>query len=93
MNQLKEKGYSDNIPSHELKQMNPFEWVIDDMHRFEGDSNPSDNSILYAISKKDGTKKIMLINAYGVGSEKEVDNFIENLNSKNNMAKKDRSET
>lgn len=82
MNQLKEKGYNGNIPTDELNTLNPSEWVIDDIHRFEGNSNPADNSILYAISKKEGTQKMMLINAYGVDTEKNVTDFIENLNTK-----------
>lgn len=81
MNQLKEEGYNDNIPTDELKSLNPSDWVIDDTHRFEGNSNPADNSILYAISKKDKSQKMMLINAYGVDADKNMNDFIEKLNS------------
>ena len=35
------------------------------MHRFEGMSSTDDNSILYAISSKDGIKGT-LVDAYGV---------------------------
>lgn len=82
MNLLKDKGYNDNIPPDELKKLNPAEWVIDGIHRFEGKSNPSDNSILYAISRKDGSQKTLLISAYGVDAEKNVNGFIEQLTSK-----------
>lgn len=40
---------------------------IDKHFRFEGNSNPSDNSILYAISIDDKFKGV-LIDAYGVDS-------------------------
>ena len=33
-------------------------------YRFEGDSNPDDNSILYAIETSDG-RKGLLVDAYG----------------------------
>lgn len=82
MNQLMEEGYNDNILTDELKSLNPSEWVIDSIHRFEGNSNPADNSILYGISKKDGTEKMMLINAYGVDTEQHINDFIENLDTK-----------
>lgn len=82
MNQLNEKGYNGNISSDELKKLNPSEWVIDHIHRFEGDSNPDDNSILYAISKRDGTQKTILVNAYGTDTETGFNNFIEKLDKK-----------
>lgn len=80
MNQLNEEGYDANIPNDEIKLLNPAEWEIDDFHRFEGETNPGDNSILYAISKKDGSRRIMLISAYGADSEVEINEFIENMN-------------
>ena len=79
MNQLKEKGYNGNLTDEDIKQLNPLEWVIDEIHRFEGNTNPADNSILYAISKKDHTLKTLLINAYGVDAESWVSNFIAKL--------------
>ncbi|TPV35383.1 phosphoribosylpyrophosphate synthetase [Paucihalobacter ruber] len=79
MNQLKEKGYNGNIPTDDLTSLNPSDWNIDDIYRFEGNSNPADNNILYAISKKDGTQKMMLINAYGVDAKSDINNFIEKI--------------
>lgn len=79
MNQLKDQGYGDNIPIGQLVELNPSDWVIDKIYRFEGESNPSDNSILYAISHKNGTDKKMLINAYGMDSKDEVGNFVEQI--------------
>ncbi|MCI4667385.1 MAG: hypothetical protein MRZ79_04430 [Bacteroidia bacterium] len=42
------------------------EFTIDAVHRFEENTDPSDNSVLYAISSGDGSVKGMLIDAYGV---------------------------
>lgn len=79
MNQLQEEGYTGNITSDQIKQLNPSEWEIDNIHRFEGNTNPGDNSILYAISRKDGKLKTLLVNAYGSDSGAVISNFIKSL--------------
>src|SRR5258705_11123918 len=45
---------------------NDFEIV--EIHRFEGDSDPSDEAVVYAIESKDGTKGV-LVNGYGISAE------------------------
>lgn len=53
------------LESKSLKQSwSPEELTVVKFYRFEGDSNPSDNSILYLIETKDG-KKGMLVDSYG----------------------------
>lgn len=47
------------------KDFKPAEFTIEHTYRFEGMTNPSDNSVLYGIEASDGTKGI-LIDAYGV---------------------------
>ncbi|NNE76232.1 MAG: phosphoribosylpyrophosphate synthetase, partial [Pricia sp.] len=46
-------------------EIHPEDFEVDEMHRFEGMSSTDDNSILYAISSKDGIKGT-LVDAYGV---------------------------
>ncbi len=41
---------------------------VDEVHRFEGDSNPSDSSIVYAITSSSGVKGT-LVNAFGMYAE------------------------
>lgn len=73
---LKERGYTENfnLQSDCLEcralslQLHPEDFRIDEYHRFEGDSNPDDNSVVYAISSKDGVKGV-LVDAYGMYSE------------------------
>lgn len=63
---------------------NPDEVQIINFYRFEGESDPSENAIMYTIETKDGTKG-SLIDAYGVYSDDKISKFIsevENINKK-----------
>jgi hypothetical protein len=48
---------------------------IVDFYRFEGESNPDDMSILYAIECNDGTRGT-ISNSYGPLADTEVDEFL-----------------
>lgn len=73
VNGLKQRGFNidfnlsfDCITCHETPvNLLPSEFEIVEVHRFEGATNPSDSSILYAIESKHGQKGT-LVNAYGV---------------------------
>ena len=47
----------------------PKEFVVDEYYRFDGNTNPGDESVLYAISSKKYQLKGILIDAYGTYSE------------------------
>lgn len=47
-------------------------------YRFEGDANPSDMSVIYAI-ETDDNKKGVFIDAYGTYASKEVAEFIKSI--------------
>ena len=49
-------------------RLNPEEFNIDEVYRFEGDSNPDDNAVLYAISSSTGVKGT-LVDGYGPYSD------------------------
>ena len=83
---LKKRGYNADLnlkptciecPSYNL-QLYPEDFTIDEFHRFEGMSNPSDNSIVYAISSNSGIKGV-LVDAYGVYAESLSDGMIAKL--------------
>jgi len=49
-------------------EIRPEDFKVDKIYRFEGMSSTDDNSILYAISSKNGIKGL-LVDAYGVYAE------------------------
>lgn len=53
----------------------PDEIKISNFHRFEGNSNPDDSSILYLIDTNDG-RKGTLIDAYGAYADATISSFI-----------------
>jgi len=71
---LKAKGYTldfniafDNIKCEEHGIcLNPNEFEITESYRFEGDSNPSDEDVVYAVESKDGKTKGTITSAFGV---------------------------
>lgn len=58
--------------------LRPDEFEIKEVYRFEGESNPEDNSIVYGIASKYGLNGI-LINAYGVYSDAYSDALVSKL--------------
>ena len=66
----------------------PDEVRILNFYRFEGDSDPADNSILYAIETGDGTRGT-LVDAFGAYSDPKVTAFmqkVEEINKKTNKS-------
>ena len=56
----------------------PEEVTIVDFYRFEGESNPDDMSILYAIETTDGVKGT-IATAYGTYGDTNVDEFLKTV--------------
>jgi hypothetical protein len=73
-NDLYKRGYTANLglegdtiddKEHDI-HMAADDFEIDEFYRFEGASNPSDTSIVYAISSPKYNLKGVLVNAYGM---------------------------
>lgn len=72
MNKLQTDGYTENFIAKEKgieapstkKVYEPCDVKIRNFYRFEGESDPADNTIVYAIETHDGIKG-MLVDAYG----------------------------
>lgn len=84
---LKSQGYSREfeISGDQLKctssgvELKPTDCKVDGTYRFEGESNPSDMSIVYAISAPKKDLKGTLVSAYGVYSEPLKDELVKLL--------------
>ncbi len=60
----------------------PEEFVIDQHFRFEGNSDPDDEAIVYAISSAKFNLKGTLVNGYGINSNAAADELIKTLSEK-----------
>lgn len=86
MQSLKKEGYTHEFDVKDGKLVEPYinasfiaeDIVIDNFYRFEGESNPSDSSILYAITTKSGLKGT-LVDAYGVYSDEATAIFLKKV--------------
>jgi hypothetical protein len=60
-------------------QLSPAEFEIDEVYRFEGDTDPADEMILFAISSKKHNVKGIVLNAYGMYSNSLSSKIVERL--------------
>lgn len=73
LNQLKDEGYKIdfNLSTSHLTcsrkkiKLSPSEFTVDKMFRFEGESDPADSAVLYAVSSKKNDLKGVLVNGFG----------------------------
>jgi hypothetical protein len=86
INKLVSDGYTGNFTVDEKglataengKHYKPEQVHIKNFFRFEGESDPADNSILYAIELDDGTKGT-LTDAYGSYDDQNIGKFIKQV--------------
>src|SRR5687768_10856100 len=87
LNALRKEGYTEDFNlqqncfvcrNGEFKVFTD-EFKVDKYYRFEGESNPSDAAILYAISSDVHKLKGVLVNAYGTYSEPVTDEMLSKL--------------
>ena len=71
INQLRQQGYTDDLNQHENNPLwlDPVAYTIDNVYRFEGPTNPDDESILYALSSLKYGAKGVLDNGYGLSAD------------------------
>lgn len=86
MNKAVEEGYKTNFEATKNgikdvgtgKVYQPEKLHVVNFYRFEGASDPADNSILYVIEAEDGAKGT-LVDAYGAYSDPDVDKVIKKI--------------
>ena len=74
---MQAKGYNANFSivegrlkaNAQLLDLQPDEFMIDRFFRFEGDSDPGDETVLYAVSSEKFNIKGLLVSAYGAYDE------------------------
>ena len=73
VNGLKQRGYTldfnlrENFLECRDEKFNPEEFEITEVYRFEGDSDPADEAVVYAVESKKGVKGV-LVSGYGVSA-------------------------
>lgn len=86
VNGLKDRGYSiDFNKEHDclvcnktMLSLKPEEFEIAEFYRFEGNSDPADEAVVYAIESKHGEKGI-LVDGFGPSSDAVSEALIEKL--------------
>ncbi len=63
-------------------QIFPGEFIVDKHYRFEGQSDPGDEAIVYAISSPKYNLKGVLVNGYGVSSNSITNKMIKALDER-----------
>ncbi|HOZ87409.1 MAG TPA: hypothetical protein PL029_06610 [Bacteroidia bacterium] len=97
VNKLLADGYTENFVMKDVgleaptkeQLYTPEEIKVDSFYRFEGESDPADSAIVYAIETKDGVKGI-LIDSYGAYRSDKISKFItevENITKRDNHSK------
>lgn len=87
INGLQKEGYDEdlNLKEHCIVcrakgyEILAKDFIVDKIYRFEGASDPSDSSILYAISSDKFSLKGLLVDAYGAYSNPITSEMIEKL--------------
>src|SRR5690242_5008060 len=93
LNRMMTEGYTEDfkVTDQGLESLNnhhnykPDQVQVVNFFRFEGESDPDDNAILYVIETNDGAKGT-LVDAYGVYNDARVTRFmkdVETINKKN----------
>ncbi len=91
LNDLRRQGYiiDFNIAFDKIKCIDygfcltTEQFEITGNYRFEGETNPSDEAVVYTIEAKDGSMKGTLVNAYGMYSDPVSGEMIRKLSMRN----------
>lgn len=67
------------ICANDAQELPPEDFVIDEIHRFEGMTDPADESILFAISSPKYNVKGLVINSFGADFGYRSSKLVEHL--------------
>jgi hypothetical protein len=91
VNDLIKRGYTSDFNLHQNESclicnktsisLSPDEFVIDETYRFEGETDPADESIIFAISSSKYNIKGIIVNAYGIYADDEATKIVKFLSN------------
>ncbi len=89
VNDLKKRGYTADLSMEAEREclicqgsateLSPEDFVIDEVYRFEGMTDPGDEMIVYAISSVNKDIKGIVVNAFGIYSSYRASRLVEHL--------------
>ncbi len=91
VNDLARRGYTSDLSLNTEKncltcditsaELSPDAFRIDEIHRFEGPTDPADETIVFAISSLDGTLKGVVVDAFGIYSSYRASKLVDHLST------------
>ncbi len=92
VNDLQKRGYTHDfliqdddecvVCQEKALQLSPDEFIIDEIYRFEGMTDPGDESVVFAISSEKHQIKGMVINGFGAEFGYRSSKLVEELHKK-----------
>jgi hypothetical protein len=87
VNDLQRRGYTDQLTLSDRcvvcdgskTELHPEDFQIDEFYRFEGDTDPADEGIVYAISSPKYGIKGVLVNGYGPSASSLTQEMVKKL--------------
>ncbi|MGZ3930586.1 MAG: phosphoribosylpyrophosphate synthetase [Bacteroidia bacterium] len=86
VNDLVKRGYTADLSAYAVNtpfpgraELDPARFVIDEIHRFEGATDPGDEMVVFAVSSADNTTKGLVVNAFGPYSSNDASGLVSHL--------------
>jgi len=84
VNELQKRGYTtdfnldENLEAFDSGKYDVNDFEIVEIHRYEGESDPGDEAVVYALESKYGVKGI-LVSGYGISAGRRAQNLVSKL--------------
>lgn len=79
LEELKEKGFHHDFNLHtESIKASPNDYAVEHVYRYEGDSDPDEESVVYGIISISGTKGVF-VSGFSANSDDEAAKILEKL--------------
>lgn len=83
LNELNEKGFTIDFNLHEEDiKKNPQQYVIEHVYRYEGNTDPGDEAVVYGIKTISGQKGVFVA-GFAANSENDAVRVLNELSAKN----------